>query len=85
MRTFAQAREKLIEDLRQCGVVDIDAQLAQAEATLCEDNATVMLYVPNGVDWWTASSFDLPAPIDPKSFIAADVEQMFTLPPAAVH
>ena len=85
MGTFAQAREMLIDDLHESGVNDIGAQLAEAEAVLCDDGVTVLVYVPNGVGWWAARSFDLPTPIDPQSFDATAVEQMLTLSPATMH
>ena len=49
------------------------ANLAQVEAVLCEDFISVMLYVPDGVGWWLARYFHLPAPV--SEIDAAAVER----------
>ena len=66
MRTLMQAREKLISDVSTNLCL-----LAQVEAVLCEDQTTVMLYVPNGSGSWHAAYFELS---DGRQFDAGAIE-----------
>ena len=74
MRTFEQARSMLVAELCARGINDTDALLADAEAVLCEDFQTVMLYAscPTEPSGWVCKYFDLPARVD--SIDAAAIE-----------
>jgi hypothetical protein len=61
--TFEQARMRLVEDLCASGA-NVAAMLRHAEAVLCEDGKTVMLYAPFGAGEWTFASFDLAGPVE---------------------
>ena len=48
------------------------------EAVLCEDFTSIMLYVPDGVGWWLARYFHLPAPVTEIDAAAVERELLLT-------
>lgn len=61
----------------QAGRDGRDGSLHDVEATLCEDDKTVLIYASDSRGEILSATYELSSPIDPASFDAREIEDAF--------